>query len=81
MSNLFNLLKFNGDISKWNTSNVTHMNLMFYNFNSMSDVSQWKPYKLEQCEEMFDECKAPIPYWYSKDAKEVIQKLMMWLKI
>lgn len=48
---------FNGDISKWNVSNVTSMNHMFYeckNFNC--DLSEWDVSKVKNMRLMFNEC-------------------------
>jgi len=36
----------NQDFSKWNTSKVTNMNLMFYDSNYDQDVSSWDVYNV-----------------------------------
>ena len=45
MSNLFrelNKIKYTIDISKWNVSNVTNMNYMFYGYKNFDcDLSDW----------------------------------------
>ena len=42
MSELFIHSNFNGNISRWDTSNVTNMRCMFYNVESFNqDISQW----------------------------------------
>ena len=58
MSHLFEYLDFNGDISKWDVSNVTNMWGMFNgceNFNC--DISSWNVSKVTDMECMFSECK------------------------
>jgi surface protein len=64
MNFIFQQSTFNGDISKWDVSKVKNMGYMFdcaWNFNS--DLSHWKPVSLEVTEYMYNNCKAPIPYW------------------
>ena len=59
MSRLFEDLDFNGDISKWNVSNVTNMDSMFYdckNFNQ--DISMWNVSKVTNMNSMFLNCKS-----------------------
>ena len=41
MSYLFSRSKFNGDISKWNVSNVTDMSDLFYGSQFNGDISNW----------------------------------------
>ena len=42
MSQLFFMLRyFNGDISKWDVSNVESMNCMFWDSNFKGDISKW----------------------------------------
>jgi surface protein len=38
---MFEDLKFNGDISQWDVSNVTNMNFMFNTSQFNGDISQW----------------------------------------
>jgi surface protein len=45
--------KFNGDISKWNTSNVTDMNCMFYKSSFNGDISNWDVSKVINMNSMF----------------------------
>ena len=48
------------DISKWNTSNVTNMSLMFYNCKSLlslPDLAQWDIRKVEDMKSMFNNCQ------------------------
>ena len=57
MSNLFEYLDFNGNISNWNVSNVTDMALMFFNcefFNQ--DISKWDVSSVTDMSEMFYRC-------------------------
>ena len=63
----YDLSKFNGDISKWNTSNVTDMSNMFQgtiNFNS--DISAWNTSNVKYMEKMFRAAHSfnqPIENW------------------
>ena len=43
---MFSKSSFNGDISKWDVSNVKYMDNMFYNSSFTGDISLWvnKPY-------------------------------------
>ena len=57
MSHLFDNSKFNGDISKWNVSNVTNMAHMFSwckNFNG--NISNWDVSNVTNMEGMFETC-------------------------
>ena len=38
---MFSYSSFNGDISKWNVSNVTNMRGMFFSSNFNGDISDW----------------------------------------
>ena len=64
MSNLFDgyrnkiIKNFNGDMSRWNVSNVENMTEMFYyceNFNC--DISGWDVSNVKDMENMFYHCK------------------------
>ena len=61
MSNLFmdysNLNKFNGDISKWNVSNVKDMNYMFANSKFNGDISKWDVSNVKYMNGMFASSK------------------------
>ena len=67
MERLFMFSNFNGDISNWNTSNVTDMNEMFYyakNFNG--DISKWDVSKVTNMNLMFsntEEFNQPLNNW------------------
>ncbi len=56
MSKVFNdrfLRKFNGNIARWDVSNVTDMNRMFWGTSFNGDISGWKVDKVEDMESMF----------------------------
>ncbi len=58
MGNLFSestkLHRFNGDISKWNVSNVTDMQLMFHGATAFNgDISNWNVGKVRTMKAMF----------------------------
>ena len=67
MSNLFEKTIYNGDISKWDTSNVTDMSYMFYhaeNFNQ--PIGDWDVSNVTDMSHMFHEAWAfnqPIGGW------------------
>ena len=47
------------DNSKWDTSNVTNMGVMFYNCSSLLsllDLKEWKITKVEDMKAMFTNC-------------------------
>ena len=71
MSWMFHASDFNGDISKWNVSNVIHMTYMFYEskFNgSNGDISDWDVSSVRNMYGMFE--NSPLeknpPKWYKK---------------
>lgn len=41
MAYIFHNSKFNGDISRWNVSNVKNMYALFWNSQFNGDISQW----------------------------------------
>jgi len=45
--------KFNGDISKWNVSNVTNMSYMFYKSLFNQNISEWNVENVISMEKMF----------------------------
>ena len=54
MSSLFNNSNFNGDISHWDTSNVTNMYRMFRNDGSFNrDIGSWDTSSLTNMDQMF----------------------------
>ena len=57
MSNLFEDLDFNGDISIWDVSNVKNMSSMFYMCNKFNqDISQWDVSNVADMSYMFYMC-------------------------
>ena len=69
MSKLFYITKFNGDISKWDVSNVTNMYAMFRRSEftgENGDISKWNVTSVEDMHEMF--YGSPLennpPSWY-----------------
>ena len=57
MDNLFasySTVEFNGNISKWNVSNVTSMHGMFINSKFNGDISKWNTSKVENMGSMFE---------------------------
>ena len=64
MSNLFDSyinktpdIKFNFDVSKWDVSNVTNMESMFFNCKKFDcDLSNWDVSKVENMHSMFINC-------------------------
>ena len=57
MSGLFYKLEFNGDISKWNVSNVKNMISMFSNSKFNGDISRWDVSNVEDMSWMFHASK------------------------
>ena len=55
--------KFSSDISRWDVSNVENMNWMFHGSKFKEDLNDWKPINAEFINEIFEHCKAPVPYW------------------
>ena len=59
MSNLFEYLNFNGDISEWDVSNVTNMRYMFYKCEAFNqDISSWDISNVSDIDSMFSGCYA-----------------------
>ena len=74
MSSLFARLDFNGNISKWDVSNVTDMNNMFWGcevFNQ--DISKWNVSNVTDMSGMFWGCKVfnkDISKWNVSSVKD-----------
>ena len=59
MNHLFMNSMFNGDISNWNVSNVTNMDVMFDNAKSFNqNISSWNFDNIINCDYMFNKAKA-----------------------
>ena len=59
MSKLFRDTNFNGDISKWDVSNVKNMLEMFYRCDKFNqDISSWDVSNVTDMSHMFYDCKA-----------------------
>ena len=57
MSSLFEEIDFNGNISKWDVSNVTNMERMFYGCKSFNqDISNWNVSNVTNMSRMFFKC-------------------------
>jgi surface protein len=52
---MFNWTNFNGDISKWNVSNVNKMSDMFRKSKFNGDISNWDVSKVKDMSNMFEE--------------------------
>lgn len=70
--------QFNNDISQWNVSKVQDMGGIFKLSQFNQALSEWKPYSLIGCKNMFHQSAENIPWWYSEDANEIIQKLKLY---
>ena len=75
MSELFEDSEFNGDISKWNTSNVTDISALFYDSQFNGNINEWKPEKVEYLEFMFEGYDAPKPWWFNEDVEQIKKNL------
>ena len=53
MSYLFQYSYFNGDISRWDVSNIENMHSMFYAASFNGDISQWDVSNVNTMEMMF----------------------------
>ena len=59
MSGLFKGTDFNGNISKWNVSNVTNMRYMFTESKTFNkDISKWDVLKVKDMGYMFYKCES-----------------------
>ena len=59
MSSLFEEIDFNGNISKWDVSNVTNMERMFYGCKSFNqDISNWDVSNVINMNSMFERCES-----------------------
>jgi len=53
MRGLFEYVKFKGDISNWDVSNVTDMECMFRGSNFNGDISKWNVSNVTDMHRMF----------------------------
>ncbi len=53
MSCLFNMSRFNGNISQWDTSNVIDLSYMFYDSQFNQDISRWDVSKVKDMSGLF----------------------------
>ena len=68
MSNLFEETNFNGDISKWDVSNVKYMSYMFHRCEQFNqDISSWDVSNVQTKDKMFNDC--PIEEKYKPEFK------------
>ena len=59
MSSLFEYSDFNGNISKWDVSNVKDMRFMFYNCKNFNqDISAWDVSQVTDMSYMFPKCES-----------------------
>ena len=70
MSWMFYKSEFNGDIFRWDVSNVEDMDGMFKNSKFNRNISEWDVLKVKYMSNMFDGCSTTKPWWYIKDNKE-----------
>lgn len=74
MARLFNYIpEFNGDISKWNTSNVDNMFAMFEDSKFDGDISNWNVSKVWNMAQMFMNAKFDndISKWDVSNVKSI----------
>ena len=76
MSYMFNYSKFNGDISKWDVSNVKNMQEMFYNSKftgENGDISKWDVSNVKNMWHMFrySEFNVDISNWDVSNVKDM----------
>ena len=84
MSNLFEFLEFNGDISQWDVSNVTNMEYMFFQCNSFNqDISEWDVSNVTNMSGMFCSCEKfnqNISSWDVSNVKNMSKMFYMCKK-
>jgi len=82
MSNLFTFVKgldkFNGDISKWNVSNVENMASMFFRSEFNGDISNWDVSNVKYMSNMFRKSKfnRDINNWNVSNVRDM-EKMFM----
>lgn len=76
MSYIFYQSCFNGDISKWDVSNVVLINEAFVYSKFRGNISEWRLINVDNIEDMFQHCKVSIPYWAKiKDFEERVNSI------
>ena len=82
MSDLFVGTDFNGDISQWNTSNVTDMSFMFYDCESFNqDISTWDVSNVKNMRGMFlgfKKFNTDISDWDVSNVKFLYDIFLYW---
>jgi surface protein len=68
MARMFKTSDFNGDLSKWDVSNVEDMYEMFEQTNFNNDISNWNIKNLKDARDMFYGC--PIKEEYKPKFKK-----------
>jgi hypothetical protein len=67
MSEMFRESEFNGDISRWDVSNVAFMSRMFWASQFNGDISRWKVSNAIDMRYMFSESvlekEGSLPSW------------------
>ena len=59
MGRMFSYTKFNGDLSKWDVSNVRNMGFMFYKaYKFNGDLSKWNVSNVTDMDSMFWNAKS-----------------------
>ena len=76
MSQIFEWSKFNGDISKWNVSNVKNMNSMFWHSSftgENGDISEWDVSNVKDMGAMFmkSDFNGDISKWDVKNVENM----------
>jgi len=71
----YNLEKFDGDISKWDVSNVENMESMFYNSKFNGDISNWYVFNVKNMNFMFYKSRfnRNISNWNVSNIREMIR--------
>jgi surface protein len=79
---MFGDSKFNGDISKWDVSNVTNMCYMFSYSQFNGDISKWNVSNVTNMEYMYDNSKfnGDISNWNISNVKKGKDKIEKYIK-
>jgi surface protein len=73
MSRMFKWSRFSGDISQWNTAQVTIMAGMFFESEFNGDISQWNTSQVKDMSEMFygSQFNGDISQWNTSQVKNM----------